>query len=169
MAGVSFVKNAVHDLVCIASAKVDIHAAVAAFQAGHPDREPFVTGRNRLFVIVECYRSVDAAGTAYEQFTLIFRIHVQQDLASEQAWFKPEGSDHAGLLFARKEYFYRTMLQSTRFKHSHGCRDAHAVVSAQGCSNGTHPIAIDNGFDRIVLEIMDRTAVLLRHHVEMSL
>ena len=47
------------------------------------------------------------------------------------------------------------------------CPDA--VVGAEGCAVGRHPLAVDIGLDRVLEEVEHLVVVLLRHHVQMGL
>ncbi|MCW8820377.1 MAG: hypothetical protein OQK61_08740 [Ignavibacteriaceae bacterium] len=93
----------------VASATVDIYAAVTALQPCHRYTQPDISIRDRCFGIPEGHGCVNPSCAADRKFTFLFGIQVHQNLSLEQTGFETESSGHAALLIARKERFERTM------------------------------------------------------------
>ena len=96
-------------------------------------------------------------------------VEVQQDVALQQSRLQAEGAVHAGLLRGGEERLQRTVHERVVLEHGEDRRHADAVVGPERRAVGRHPLAVDVGVDRVLLEVEDLVVVLLRHHVEVCL
>ena len=128
-----------------------------------------VAGRSRLGRIFERDVGVQSSGTAHIEFALGLRVEIQQNVAAEQPLLQAESTVHAGLFRGGEERLDRSVSERIVFQHGEDRRRADAVVGSERRAVGRYPLAVDVGFDGVLLEIELLVVVLLRHHVQMGL
>ena len=76
---------------------------------------------------------------------------------------------HTRLLIDGEEGLDGAMAQRLRLQHCHCGRHPNAIVSAERCPTGAHPLAIYISIDGLREKIEVEVAVALGHHVQVAL
>ena len=120
-------------------------------------------------LVVECCCDVDTASAADYELAPNLCVKVQEDIAVQLALRKTVGTKHACLFVSGDKCFYRTVLQILSFHDCHDGSHAETVVASEGSMISTNPVAIDDGFDRVVFKVVIALRCFLRNHVHVSL
>ena len=106
---------------------------------------------------------------SHKDFTFVFAIEVQQDIACHESFFECFGSGQSGFFVYGEKAFDRSVLDIV------GCEDSQfgsytdAIVGTQSRTVGTKPVPVDDCFDRIIVEVMYGSIILFADHIHMGL
>ena len=105
------------------------------------------------------------SGTTHKDFTFILTVEVQQDVTCHKAFFEGFCSGQPGFFVNREETFDRTVFDIVGSKDGKLGSDTDAIVGSQRRPVGTQPIAVDDCFDRIVVEIVGGSVIFFAYHI----
>ena len=150
---------------------MDVAAGVSTLAARQTYVQCDIAILNRHRYVAECSRGVHTAGAAHVQFAFGLRVQVQQRLALQPAALERKRTVHTGLFVHGEECLQRRMNDILVSQNSHSRSHAYAVVGTEGGTVGSHPftVVLNVGLDRVFLEVKHAVAVLLRHHIHVSL
>ena len=150
---------------------MDITSGVSAFATfeGHLQGDISFLGLHRF--VAERSLSVNTTCTTYVQFTFGLGVKVQQVLTFEPSALQVVGTVHTGLFINSEERLKRRMYRILVRQNGHSCCYAYTVVCSQRCTVCRHPLTVifNICLDGVFFKIKDLVAVLLRHHIHVSL
>ena len=122
-------------------------------------------------LVGESSGSINSSGASYVELAFRLRIQVQQVFSFEPSRLERIGTVHAGLFINREERLQRRVNDRLVCKDSHRSSHADTVICTKRGTVCSHPfpILLYICLNSIFLEIKDLVAVLLRHHVHVSL
>ena len=147
---------------------MDIDAGVATPQARHLDPPGRSCARRNKPDLASSSR-VDAPGATDTQRPDLFGVKVEEILGLQHAGREFRSARESGLLVNRESELQRTMGNVSAFHHGQCGGHADSVIGAQGRAIRLQPVAISYDLDRIGIEVMRSSLVLLADHVEVAL
>ena len=142
---------------------------MAAGQTADHDLVADIATRSDKRLVLEIGDGVQAAGATDAELLLVFGVEVEEDVAVQDAGLEGVRAAHAGLLVISDEDLDGAVLDALVLGHGHRQRDAQAVVGTERSALGRHPLAVDDGLDGVLEEIVHGVGGLLRDHVHMAL
>ena len=155
----------------IGTLQMNIASRVAAFTA----LNSYTQGDIALFrlhrLIVEHRSCIHTSGTTHIQLTFGLRIQIQQILALQPTTLEVERSVHTRFFINSEESLQRRMNSILVCQNSHSSSHTDTIVRTQRRAVGRYPfpVILYIGLDRIFLKIKLLVAILLRHHIHVSL
>jgi len=110
-----------------------------------------------------------AAGTARSNGVLLFAVKVYHLFGGNDRIIKTARTEKSDLLVGSEKALDRRVSGNTTVDNGKHHRDRRAVVAAERCSARTEPTVLNIKFKSVAHEVMLHTAVLLAHHVGVSL
>ena len=162
------VEEACHKLVGICASQMDVAAGVTSQTAGNVEAEVVEVGGGERTLVGELACGVYATCAAYKYLGVVFRVEVEENVAFNHTVAEVVGAGESCFLIYGEESFDGTVHEVFVDHNGQGGSHTDAVVGAEGGAVGTEPIAVDNSFDRLCLEV-EVLVVALAHHIHMSL
>ena len=163
------VQQAVHDLVGVAQAFVDVHARMAPVESANGQA---VTGKSRrgVFQIVGALGGhIYPAGTTDGEFVVVLGVEVEHDFGLQQSAFESHGTGHASFLVNGEQGLKPRVGNVGGRQQGHDGGHTNAIVSAQGGAVGAHPVVFHQHLNALSVEVELGIVVLLVHHVQVTL
>ena len=113
--------------------------------------------------------SAHAACATHANFAVFLAIEVEQNVAVDHALAKVVGAGHSHFFVDGEQGLDRTGNDAVVDHSSEAGSHADTIVGAESCAISAHPFAIDNGFDRVVEEVVVYAIVSHAHHVHVTL
>ena len=110
-----------------------------------------------------------SAGTSDEDLAFVFAVEVDENLPAEEAFFYLKSTGHTCLFVDGDEAFDGAVLDVVGGQDGQRCSYADTVISAECGAFGAQPLTVDNGLDRVVVEVVGDVVVLLANHIHMRL
>ena len=107
---------------------MDIHARVAAFQAGERERKELLALLQGSAGQLSVNHHIRAARTADIHLATVFAIQVEQQRAFQPIFSKVQRTAHGGLFLQGEQRFQRAMGQLGVFQYGQNGRHAHAII-----------------------------------------
>ena len=153
----------------ITPTEVDIHAGVAALEAGEGDLVGDSTLLRLLLLVAQRCGDVHAAGAADEDLAHHLGVEVDEVLALDVSSDQLVSTDHTLLLVDGEDRLDGAVLQRLILKDRQRDRISDTIIGTEGGVTGGDPLAIDVGIDRVLHKVVIRLGRLLRHHIHMGL
>ena len=163
------VQVAHQNLVGIAQPFVYFATGMSAVQAFHFDFEVLHVRIGVTRFVMEHRLRIFAACASHKDFTFVFAVEVQQDIACHESFFECSGSGQPGFFIYGEKAFDRSVLDIIGREDRQFGGYTDAIVGTQSRTVGAKPVSVDDCFDRIVVEIMCGSIILFADHVHVGL
>ena len=159
----------VQQLVRIRTVLVDVISRVTAGQSLHCHTEKEITFWSR-YHRTRIYRSSSrTSGTTDKEFSVVFRIQINQDISIHETFFQCKRTCQARFLIHRKQTLQRSVLHIVRSQHRQFGRHTDTIVGTQRSTLCLEPFSVDIRLNRILLKIVFRILILFADHIHMRL
>jgi len=157
------------DFVGIATATVNIHAAVAALQVAYLHQKGFHGSGCGFFLVVPVDQRIHAAGAADGEHVVFFGIEVEQEFAFEQAFAQVFGAAKSLFFVEGKQRFQGRMRNVFGCQHRQNSRYTQSVVGPERSAPGAYPVAVYIHIDALGIEVEIDACIFGVHHIEVAL
>ena len=147
---------------------MNVTARVSAVETRDNDLE-IRQGGSRFGRETERGEGVLSAGTSDEDLAFVLAVEVDENLPAEEAFFYLKSTGHTCLFVDGDEAFDGAVLDVVGGQDGQRCSYADTVISTECSALGAQPLTVDNGLDRVVVEVVGDVVVLLANHIHVRL
>ena len=148
---------------------MDLTTRVTALEARDRGTQPDEVLRRSLVFGLEGSDDALTSSAADEEFTFVFAVEVDEDLTGEEAWLEGESTRHTRFFVDSEEGFDRAVLDIIGGEDGELSSTTNTIICPEGRTISVEPFAIDDRTDRVIVEVVYRTSVLLADHIDVAL
>ena len=162
-------EKTVEYLIGIGMTLVDIVATMATKKIVDNDLKGKVTLGHSHLAIGEGSICAYTTGTSDEDFTLVLRVEVEQDITIHKTALHGHSARETSLLINGKHALDGTMLDAIIGEHGKCSSHTDTIIGTQCGTIGLEPVAINNETDGVGHKVVINALVALTHHIHVRL